>query len=56
MWWGIGFGALLNCTLLLTLGMACAIRCRWLLFGFGLIFPVLWLVGVLLPSKVTQAA
>ena len=24
MWWGIGFGAILYCTLLLTLGIACA--------------------------------
>ena len=44
MWWGIGFGAILYCTLLLTLGIACANRGRW------------WLIGVLLPSKETQAA
>ena len=56
MWWGIGFGAILYCTLLLTLGIACANRGRWWLFGFGMLFPVLWLVGVLLPSKETQAA
>jgi hypothetical protein len=56
MWWGIGFGAILYCTLLLTLGIACANRCRWWLFGFGMLFPILWLIGVLLPSKETQAA
>jgi hypothetical protein len=28
MWWGIGFGAILYCTLLLTLGIACANRGR----------------------------
>jgi len=51
MWWGIGFGAILYCTLLLTLGIACANRGRWWLFGFGTLFPILWLIGVLLPSK-----
>src|SRR4026209_1619495 len=56
MWWGIGFGAILYCTLLLTLGIACANRGRWWLFGFGMLFPILWLIGVLLPSKETQAA
>ncbi|MFL5921569.1 MAG: hypothetical protein ACJ75D_09720 [Gaiellaceae bacterium] len=56
MWWGIGIGAILYCMLLVTLGIACANRGHWWLFGFGMLFPVLWLIGVLIPSKGAQAA
>jgi hypothetical protein len=54
MWWGIGIGAILYCMLLVTLGIACANRGHWWLFGFGMLFPILWLIGVLIPSKATS--
>lgn len=56
MWWGIGIGAILYVSLLLTLGISTANRGHLWLFGFGMLFPILWLIGVLIPSKATQAA
>jgi hypothetical protein len=56
MWWGIGIGAILYYVLLVTLGIACANRGHWWLFGFGMLFPILWLIGVLIPSKTEQPA
>ncbi|HSB37880.1 MAG TPA: hypothetical protein VLD13_02235 [Gaiellaceae bacterium] len=56
MWWGIGIGAILYVTLLVTLGISTANRGHWFLFGFGMLFPILWLVGVLIPSRTTQEA
>lgn len=56
MWWGIGIGAILYVTLLVTLGISTANRGHWFLFGFGMLFPILWLIGVLIPRKTPETA
>ena len=56
MWWGIGIGAILYVTLLLTIGISTANRGHWFLFGFGMLFPILWLIGVIIPPKASQTA
>jgi hypothetical protein len=54
--WCIGVGAILYVTLLVTLGISTANRGHWWLFGFAVLFLILWLIGVLIPPKETQAA
>jgi hypothetical protein len=45
-WWVL-FGAVyLAC--LIVLGAATLRKGHWLLFGFGIIFPLLWIVGSLM--------
>jgi hypothetical protein len=42
--------------LLVALGIAGANGCHWWLFGFAMLFPIPWLIGVLIPSKAKQPA
>jgi len=58
MWWWIGggLGVLLYILLLLAFGLGCIQRGRYVLFIFGLVFPLLWIVGMILPSRARAQA
>jgi hypothetical protein len=46
MWWGIGiFGWLIWLSLLIVLGVTTLRNGHTALFWFGIIFPVLWIIG-----------
>jgi hypothetical protein len=57
MWWWIGggLGVLVYILLLLAFGLGCIQKSRWLLFVLGLFFPLLWIIGALMPAR-TQPA
>ena len=49
MWWGVGIlGFLLYITILFTLGLMTLRKGHGWLFVFGIIFPVLWLIGAVM--------
>ena len=56
MWWGIGFAAVLYVVLLITLGVMTLRKGHGWIFFFGIFFPVLWLVGALMPPSHPTAA
>ena len=58
MWWWIGggLGVLLYILLLLAFRLGCIQRGRWVLFIFGLVFPLLWVIGMILPSRARAQA
>jgi len=37
--------------LMLTLGIIVFKKHRWVMFGLGFIFPILWIIGVFLPPR-----
>ena len=47
---GIGFG-LLYFILLVTLGIMSIRKGHWVMFIIGIIFPLFWLIGALLPPR-----
>ena len=50
MWWGMGFVlAVIYLTLLIVLGLTTLRNGHTVLFWVGIIFPVLWLIGAILP-------
>jgi len=50
MWWGIGIGAgLLYLVLLVTLGVMTLRKGHWVMFIFGIFFPLFWLIGAVIP-------
>ena len=50
MWWGIGFGGLfLYLIILFTLGLMTLRKGHWVMFIFGIFFPLLWLIGAVIP-------
>ena len=52
MWWVFGgLGALLYLMVMFTLGMATIRKGHWALFIFGIAFPLLWIVGGLMPGR-----
>ena len=48
--WGIGLG-ILYLVLLLTLAVMSFRKGHWVLGLIGFIFPLLWLIGAILPAK-----
>jgi hypothetical protein len=56
MWYGIGFGAILYVVLLITLGVMTLRKGHWVLFIFGIFFPLFWLIGAVMRPAVTQPA
>jgi hypothetical protein len=46
MWFGL---VILYFVLMVTLGILCIRKGHWVLFIVGLFFPVLWLIGAILP-------
>lgn len=47
-WWFLGFG-ILYLVLLCTLAVMCFRKGHWILGVIGFIFPILWLIGAVLP-------
>ncbi len=47
---GIGFGVLYF-ILLVTLGIMSLRKGHWVMFIIGIIFPLFWLIGALLPPR-----
>ena len=58
MWWWIGggLGVLLYIMLLLAFGLGCIQKSRWLMFVLGLVFPLFWIIGALMPSRAKPQA
>ena len=52
--WGIGLGVL-YLVLIFTLAVMSFRKGHWVLGLIGFIFPVLWLIGAILPSRVRRA-
>ena len=48
LWIGLG---IIYFLLLVTLGVVCIRKGHWVLFLFGIIFPVLWLIGALMAPR-----
>jgi len=50
MWWAMGWVlAVVYIALLVFLGLETIRRGRWILFIIGIIFPLLWVIGALMP-------
>ena len=47
---GVGFG-ILYVVLLLTLGIISLRKGHWVMFIIGIVFPLFWLIGALLPPR-----
>jgi hypothetical protein len=56
MWYGIGFGAILYIVLLITLGVMTLRKGHWVMFIFGISFPLFWLIGAVMRPAATQTA
>lgn len=57
MWWGIGIGAgLLYLVLLITLGVMTLRKGHWVMFVFGIVFPLFWLIGAVIPPVNARTA
>jgi hypothetical protein len=56
MWYGIGFGAILYIVLLITLGVMTLRKGHWVMFIFGIFFPLFWLIGAVMRPAATQPA
>jgi hypothetical protein len=48
---GLGIGFVLYVVLLLTLGIISIRKGHWVMFLIGLVFPLFWLIGALLPPR-----
>jgi hypothetical protein len=46
MWWGLG---VLYVVLLVTLGLWTLKKGHWVMFIIGIVFPLFWLIGALIP-------
>jgi len=49
---GFGLGGLLYLILLLTLGIMSIRKGHWVMFLIGLVIPLFWLIGALMPRRV----
>ena len=50
----LGYGVLLGIlylVLLITLGIMTLRKGHWVMFLIGIIFPILWLVGAIIPAR-----
>lgn len=57
MWWGIGGGlAIIWIVLMITCGIVTLRKGHWVLFIFGIFFPLLWIIGLVIPPKVAARA
>jgi hypothetical protein len=56
MWWGVGFGVFFYLLLAFTLGLITLRKGHWVMFIFGIFFPLFWIVGALIPPVVTAEA
>ena len=55
MWWGIGFGALIYLVILFTLGLMTLRKGHWVMFLIGIVFPLFWIIGALIPPRTSAA-
>ena len=53
MGYAFGFG-ILYLVLLITLGVLCLRKGHWVMFIIGLFFPLLWLIGAIIPPVVAR--
>jgi hypothetical protein len=57
MWWGIGAaGVILYFVLMVVLGLSCLRKGHWVMFIFGIFFPLLWIIGAIIPPTRPQTA
>ncbi len=57
MWWGIGFGGFfLYLIVLFTLGLTTLRKGHWVMFIFGIVFPLFWLIGALMEPVTPEPA
>jgi hypothetical protein len=57
MWWGIGIGVgIVYLIAVFTLGLMTLRNGHGLMFFFGIIFPVLWIIGAFMKPPETAAA
>jgi hypothetical protein len=52
----IGLSAVLYVILLITLGITAIRKGHWVMFVVGIVFPLFWLIGALMPPRVASAA
>jgi hypothetical protein len=52
MWWGLG---VLYVVLLVTLGLWTLKKGHWVMFVIGIVFPLFWLIGALIPPTARAA-
>jgi len=48
---GFGIGGLVYLILLVTLGIMSIRKGHWVMFLVGIIFPLFWLIGALMPRR-----
>ena len=53
---GFVLGGILYVILLLTLGIMSIRKGHWVMFIIGIIFPLFWLIGALMPPRQEAAA
>jgi hypothetical protein len=57
MWyWTGGLLGLLYFVLMITLGIITIRKGHWVMFIIGIFFPLLWIIGALMPAKNPQPA
>ena len=57
MWWGIGGGlAVIYLILLITCGVITLRKGHWVMFIFGIFFPLFWIIGAVIPPVAARAA
>ena len=57
MWWGIGAaGVILYLVLVIALGLTCLRKGHWVMFILGFFFPLLWIIGAIIPPTHPQPA
>jgi hypothetical protein len=56
MWWGIGFGAFDYFILMVTLGVITLRRGHWVMFIVGILLPIFWIIGAIIPTRSPQVA
>ena len=56
MWWAIGIGGIVYVIVLFTLGLTTLRNGHGWMFFFGIVFPVLWLIGAFMEPKTTNTA
>jgi hypothetical protein len=49
----VGFG-IIYVVLLITLGVLCLRKGHWVMFIIGIFFPLLWLIGAIIPPTVAR--
>lgn len=57
MWWGVGIGlGILYFVLMVTLGVMTLRKGHWVMFIFGIFFPIMWLIGAVIAPAHPETA